>query len=334
MLEQHRLTYLPADVPKIPLVAPPFRLNKTVRRCFDTVPNRGGLSYKSFSNESTRFIQQAEPIVFKNGDVYTGETDCDGRRHGKGRCDYGAAATETIKEEATAAGDGGGSGGYYSGDWDADEPHGRGERVYAAPGGTQGRAGKLRDPSGCGKGDTAIVAAAFGPGCPPIVSYRGEFKRGVRDGNGVCSFFPPAAAASGSAAVSGFGRGSLAATNGPAAASVAPLVPESYDGEWVSGRPLGRGLLSLRAAPAAPSGNAYPMKRPGSTATRGGTGQSGGAGSGGGSSIEGVWTKEGLVHGREKLPGKGGVYEGQYRLGRREGHGRLDMPDGSEYEGQ
>ncbi|CAM9777344.1 unnamed protein product, partial [Ectocarpus sp. 12 AP-2014] len=27
------------------------------------------------------------------------------------------------------------------------------------------------------------------------------------------------------------------------------------------------------------------------------------------------------------------IYEGQYRLGKREGHGRLDLPDGSEYEG-
>lgn len=65
-----------------------------------------------------------------------------------------------------------------------------------------------------------------------------------------------------------------------------------------------------------------------------GAGGCGGGGNGGGSSIEGVWTEEGLVHGRERLPGKGGVYEGQYRLGRREGHGRLDLPDGSEYEGE
>ena len=301
---------------------------------------------------------QAEPIVYENGDVYTGERDCDGRRQGKGRCDYRDAA-KNAAGASTAGGGGDGGGGYYSGDWDADEPHGRGERVYATPGGARGRTGGGRGGKGGATTTTstttttgdedenmAIAIAAFGPGCPPMASYRGDFKRGVREGNGVCTFCPPGAAAVASGdttARSGIGSsGGLAVTNGASAGPSTPLVPASYDGEWVGGRPLGKGVLSLRAAPAAAAagGNAYPssVKRSGSTMTaRGGTPRNGGDGNGGsgsGSSIEGVWTEEGLIHGRERLPGKGGVYEGQYRLGRREGYGRLDLADGSEYEGE
>lgn len=268
---------------------------------------------------------QMEPIVFENGDVYRGARDCDGRRQGKGCCDYGAA-TETVDKTPTAATGGGGGDDYYSGDWDADKPHGRGERVYAAPRQTRGIAGGEREGLDATIGeedDMAIVIAAFGPSCPPMASYRGDFKRGIREGYGMCSFFPPGVAVSGDAP-------------GCSAASSTLLIPESYDGEWVGGRPLGRGVLSLRAAPATASGNAYPssVKRSGSTMMRRGTAQNGGGGNGRGSLIEGVWTEEGLIHGREKLPSKGGVYEGQYRLGRREGHGRLDLPDGSEYEGE
>lgn len=285
---------------------------------------------------------KAEPIIFDNGDVYTGESDCDGRRQGRGRCDYGAA-TKTAEGAPIAAADGsggGGSGGYYSGDWDADKPHGRGERVYATPRETRERAGGEREGQDATRDeedeDVRIVTAAFGPGCPPMASYRGDFKRGVREGNGVCSFLPPDTAASGHATASGTGSRGLAAANGASAASSTPLIPESYDGEWVGGRPLGRGVLSLRPAPVTAPGRAYPssVKRSGSTMVRGGEGQNGGGGNADGSSVEGVWTEEGLIHGREKLPGKGGVYEGQYRLGRREGHGRLDLPDGSEYEGE
>ena len=52
-----------------------------------------------------------------------------------------------------------------------------------------------------------------------------------------------------------------------------------------------------------------------------------------GGSISGKWTEEGLVYGRETLPGKGDVYEGHYRKGKREGRGRLELTDGSKFEG-
>lgn len=274
----------------------------------------------------------------ENGDVYIGARDEDGRRQGKGRCDFGAAKN-------TAAG--GGGGGYYVGDWDADEPHGHGERIYAAPPGGAARVAVGRENGGGGQGrgdaaadkdkDTAIVLAAFGPGCPPLASYLGEFRRGVREGSGVCSFVAPPDIASGAAGggapaplVGGGGCGGRSA--GAGGGSCAPLIPVSYDGEWVGGRPLGRGVLTLQAAPAAAAvpGKSYPSL--GRTPPRGGT--PGRKGSGGGGSIEGMWTEEGLVHGRETLSGREGVYEGQYRLGRREGHGRLVLPDGSEYEGE
>ncbi|CAM9842361.1 unnamed protein product, partial [Ectocarpus sp. 13 AM-2016] len=166
--------------------------------------------------------------------------------------------------------------------------------------------------------DIAIVVAAFGPGCPPLASYRGDFKRGVRDGHGVCSFFTASC-----------GGGCSVATGSTLGATSIPTIPDSYDGEWVGDRPLGRGVLSLRAVAAAP---AAPSNRFSSSIAGSGSGLAG-RGGGSGGSIEGLWTEEGLAHGREKLPGKGGVYEGQYRLGKREGHGRLDLPDGSEYEG-
>lgn len=236
---------------------------------------------------------------------------------------YGAAA-DTAGGVSAAATPGGGNRGSYSGDWDADEPHGQGVRHYVPP---EEAEGKRRKGGGTATNnedeDMAVVTVAFGPECPPLASYRGDFKRGVREGNGVCSFFAPAATA-------GAAAGAAAAGHAPAsAAAPSPLmVPDSYDGEWVGGRPLGRGILSLRAAVAGPSA---------STTTGGGIRRAssvGGYGAGGGGSIEGVWTEEGLIHGREKLLGKGGVYEGQYRLGKREGHGRLDLPDGSEYEGE
>ncbi|CAN0440001.1 unnamed protein product, partial [Ectocarpus sp. 8 AP-2014] len=282
--------------------------------------------------------QDATTKVFDGGDVYTGQLDASGQRQGKGRCDYGVAvdaAGEGPAAVTVSGGGGGGSDGSYSGDWDADKPHGRGERLYAAPregakgggsggGGGGGNGGRGRGGERGGGAaadvdeDTAIVVAAFGPGCPPLASYRGDFKRGVRDGHGVCSFF-----------TAGCGGGCSVATGGTPGATSIPTIPDSYDGEWVGGRPLGRGVLSLRAVAAAP---AAPSNRFSSSVAGSGSGLAG-RGGGSGGSIEGLWTEEGLAHGREKLPGKGGVYEGQYRLGKREGHGRLDLPDGSEYEG-
>lgn len=300
-----------------------------------------------FSRNTTNTLcathsQTDKTATFDGGDLYTGQLDADGRRQGKGRCAYGAAVGTVAREETatalrrpSASGTGGGSGGSYVGEWDADEPHGHGERIYPHP---REAEGKGREGRGVGdEVDMAIMSAAFGPECPPLASYRGEFKRGIRDGNGVCSFF---AAGPGTTATS------LGATRRP----LAVPVPESYEGEWVDGRPMGKGVLTLRAATAAaavatsaPSSGPYPSSVPGSgstmTTTRDGTttfGSSGGGSKSGSSSgsIEGVWTEEGLVHGREKLPGKGGVYEGQYRIGRREGHGRLELLDGSEYEGE
>lgn len=296
--------------------------------------------------------QTASTKIFGQ-DVYTGETDSDGRRQGKGRCVYGAAVdtpegvVSAAAAATTAAAGGGGNGGSYSGDWDGDEPHGQGERRYTPPGGAEGEG---RRGGGGAKAtrnededdeDMAIVVTAFGPECPPLASYRGDFKRGVREGNGVCSFFAPAGAGAGAGHhdlafcdTSGAGGGGSRAVHGPSGESPGLLmIPESYDGEWVGGRPLGRGVLSLRAAAAGRSGSTTTVG--GGTTRRTSSHGSGGRGGGGASSIEGVWTKEeGLIHGREKLPGKGGVYEGQYRLGKREGHGRLDLPDGSEYEGE
>lgn len=109
--------------------------------------------------------------------------------------------------------------------------------------------------------------------------------------------------------MSGFAGCSTAGGGG--AKGILPTIPVSYDGDWLDGRPMGLGTLRLRGA----GGGSLAL-----TAA-------------GGSSIEGVWTEEGLIHGKEKLLGKGGVYEGKYRLGKREGHGRLDLQDGSEYEG-
>ncbi|CAN0309343.1 unnamed protein product, partial [Hapterophycus canaliculatus] len=278
--------------------------------------------------------QTDKTVTFNGGDLYTGQLDADGHRQGKGRCDYRAAVGTAAGEEATTAtrhssasesSGGGGGGGSYLGEWDADEPHGRGERVYPPPREVEGNRKGVGGDGGGGEAggtvDMAIMSAAFGPECPPLASYRGDFKRGIREGNGVCSFFALGAMAT---------AGPLGATR----KNLDVLVPESYDGEWMDGRPLGRGVLTLReaaaAAAAAPSSGPYPSSVPGS----GGGGDSGGgSNTGSGSSIEGVWTEEGLIQGKEKLPGKGGVYEGQYRLGRREGHGRLELPDGSEYEG-
>ena len=297
-------------------------------------------------------VDQADnTIVLENGDVYTGARDSEGRRQGKGRCDFGAAMNTAEGAPAAAAAKAaatGGGGGYYIGDWDADEPHGQGERTYAG-GGARTAGGSGSGGGGGGRGqkdaatagqdeDMAIVTAAFGPGCPPLASYRGDFRRGVREGNGMCSFAAPADGAvsgSGSSPLVRGGCGSKSAgTSGDSGALL--LIPVSYDGEWVGGRPLGRGILTLRAAPLAATASGKALPSSSSTATRGGAVRNGGCGgSGGGStSIEGVWTEEGLVHGREKLPGRGGIYEGQYRLGRREGHGRLVLPDGSEYEGE
>lgn len=287
------------------------------------------------------FAQTDKTVTFDGGDVYTGQLDADGRRQGKGCCDYGAASGKAAGEEAMTqssadGGDGGGGGdGSYSGEWDADEPHGYGERVY--PHSREGE-GKER---GGGGADMATMTAAFGHGCPPLASYRGDFRRGVREGKGVCSFFAPDPV-----------RNAARSASTSRTTSLVDPIPESYDGEWVDGRPMGRGVLTLRrtaAATVAPSSGPYPSSVPGSGSmmmttrdgtSHGGSSDDGGGGSGGGGrngsggSIEGMWTEEGLVHGKEKLPGKGGVYEGQYRLGRREGQGRLELPDGSEYEGE
>lgn len=247
--------------------------------------------------------------------------DINGRRQGKGRCVYGAAA-DVAESGATAGGRNGGS---YSGNWEADEPHGQGERHYGAPGGAEGKEQGRGGSAARNKEDMAMVTTAFGPECPAMASYRGDFKLGVREGNGVCSFFEPVAGAAAAGHAPAYAGGGISgATHGTSLAYSAPMIPDSYDGQWVGGRPSGRGILSLRAAVAGPS----------ASTTTGGETRRTGSGGGYGGSIEGVWTEKGLTHGREKLLGKGGVYEGQYRLGKREGHGRLELPDGSEYEGE
>lgn len=250
-------------------------------------------------------------MTLDNGDVYTGELDAEGRRQGHGRCEYYSAE---------------GVGGSYSGDWDADQPHGIGERLYPA----RGTSGVDEDEDDI----VAVAAAAFGPDCPPLASYTGGWKRGVRHGNGVCTFaVAPSAGGATAAAGSPGGQtrgGARRVTVSAATSASTATVPESYDGEWADGRPLASGTLFLRSRAVAGSSA---LKRSGAAgAVRGGGGRRSYLNGG---SIDGVWAAEGgLIHGREKLPGKGGLYEGQYRLGKREGHGRLDLPDGSEYEGE
>ena len=208
-------------------------------------------------------------MTLDNGDVYTGQLDEGGRRHGEGRCEYL-----------------GSGGGWYIGTWEADEPHGRGERVYPAEGGQQDEG----------------LTGLFAPGrAPPLASYRGHWKRGVRDGNGVCTFTMPTK---------------------PSAGSASSTVPDRYEGQWVGGVPLGKGVLHLRVTGGV-TGSAIAALRNNSD-----------SGNSSGGFIEGEWAEEGLVRGRETLPDRGGIYEGQYRQGRREGHGRLELSDGSEFEGE
>lgn len=150
-----------------------------------------------------------------------------------------------------------------------------------------------------------------------MVSYKGDWKRGASDGNGTCTF---AAVSSGERASAKTRLISLAGGNGNGGMRGVPdAIPISYSGEWVNGRPFGKGTLHLRTAEASSV-----KARPGALGTS--------CGSDGW--IEGVWTHEGLMYGKGKLPGKKSMYEGQYHLGKREGHGRLDLPNGSEYEGK
>lgn len=236
---------------------------------------------------TTRTNLSQNVVTFENGDVYTGQLDADGRRHGQGRCDYAN------------------SGGSYTGQWEADKPHGCGERLYP-PAGGQGKEEREEEE------DFSIDA--FGPGCPlRPTSYKGDWKDGVREGNGICVFAVEASTAT--TTISGSFDRTRDGNN--------TSVPDSYEGEWVRGCPFGRGVLRMR--PATPNGSSVSTTSAAACNDR--------VGRGCGGSISGKWTEEGLVYGRETLPGKGGVYKGQYRRGKREGRGRLELTDGSKFEG-
>lgn len=240
--------------------------------------------FKTLSSLTTHNLPQNNTVTFDNGDVYTGQLDTDGRRHGQGRCDYANSS------------------GSYTGQWEADKPHGCGERLYP--------------PSGkeWGEEDEDFTTDAFGPGCSlRLASYKGDWKQGVREGNGVCVFAVEVSSAT-TTPSRGFGRTSEGGDT---------AVPDSYEGEWMGGRPFGRGILRMRPA----------TTKDFSVSTNSAAARNNRAGRGCGGSISGKWTAEGLVYGREELPGKGGVYKGQYRRGKREGRGRLELTDGSEFEG-
>ncbi|CAN0081386.1 unnamed protein product [Sphacelaria rigidula] len=304
--------------------------------------------------------QGGKTVTFENGDVYTGQLDEQGRRQGRGRCKFAATvATSTTAgtqdgvntppkgADAVATGAGSGEGdGVYDGEWDNDMPHGRGERVYPAPSSAGMPGGGTRvekvDFFGCGgeNTDTATdVAAAFThhhyQQSPVVVlSYSGNWNHSVREGYGTCRFVFDDAANSSTRCTRG--------PDGSAGVHGSVDVPHLYEGEWVNGRPQGRGTLTLRAQPETTTTINFDVRtgqnQNRKCAGRGGKAFGGGGGGdtrGYGSVIKGLWEDErGLIHGRQEMHGNdGGVYEGEYRLGRREGHGRLEFPDGSEYEG-
>lgn len=283
--------------------------------------------------------------------------------------------------KAAAAGVGSGEGnGVYDGEWDNDMPHGRGERVYPDPSSAGKRGGGTRaetvDFFGCdGRNtDTATDPAAavtyrhYQHRPVVVLSYTGDWNHGVREGYGTCRFFFDDAVNSSVGCTRGGGGISqtvdtdrttaitssslepstssgvvtTAESRGSAGVDGSAAVPHLYEGEWVNGRPQGRGTLTLRAQPETPTMIDFDV-RTGQNRNRKCAGRQGKAFGGGlgdtrgyGSVIEGFWDDErGLIRGREKMHGNdGGVYEGEYRLGRKEGHGRLEFPDGSEYEGE
>lgn len=245
---------------------------------------------------------QADKILrLDNGDTYVGQLDITGRRCGHGRCDYAV-------------------GGSYTGAWADDLPHGVGERIYPSSAEDQ-HAGEVSNglrlstykgewvrgiPSGSGSSTYLLLSAdavsdsAWQRYQPQLSEYTGTFRNGLPHGIGSGRYAadrPPASVKS----VHYF------AAVGPSAMAAA----ETYAGEWVDGVPHGKGCLRMRCLST--------FRSP--TSARGAT-------------IDGEWVAGELVRGREELPGRRGIYDGQYRMGRRDGHGRLEMPDGSEYEGE
>lgn len=226
--------------------------------------------------------------------------------------------------------------------------------------------------SGSSSDDGGDTTAVVRDGQPPVVllNYKGDWNHGVREGHGACSFVFGVANCSTKHARSGISNGygddaiTAAATGGgegtPRTFSACsssegsssrqtvdfpaidcPISSHVYEGVWVNGRPQGRGILTLRSTldttMTADLLDVRTGQRQGSKAAGRERGWGGGGGGGGGGSvIEGLWDDErGLIRGREKVPGsQGGVYEGHYQRGRRDGHGRLELPDGSEYEGE
>lgn len=275
-----------------------------------------------------------------NGDVFTGHLNAEGYRHGQGRCEFASIEGDACRPKVDRP-----SGGSYSGDWEADQPHGQGERIYSQRDGFGG--GKRTD------ADTAKTVGAFGPRCPPIATYNGEWKRGIRDGKGTCTFAVPSSWSSGSVDHAfptssrkrqrprrrdtdnegGGGGGSGEGHDGSAhgeqgLSSPLPVVPHSYEGEWKDDRPFGRGTLHFRGlhSPVEGGGGSRGCQSGHDGGDRRHEGDIVGF-------VNGGWSEEGMTHGRENLPGNEGVFEGQYRMGKREGHGRLELPNGSEYEG-
>lgn len=176
----------------------------------------------------------------------------------------------------------------------------------------------------------------IGADCPPVSSYSGDWNRGVREGRGTCRFV-----AETTSSTPGTGSFSTGQREYGFPAALAPLVkpecsglrgldgtkcppvavPSTYDGEWMGGRPQGKGKLSLCSTEEPVTTVPEDINKPRSHGKE--------------TVIEGFWDgDQGLVHGRETLPRKGGMYEGQFHLGKRQGQGRLELPDGSEYEGE